>query len=81
MTGDKEMMLWRPETVQVMLKVRKLREQNVPAFFSIDTGATVYVNTFPDRAEDVQREIQGLGLETIRCWVGGPARLSDEHLF
>lgn len=81
MTGEREMLLWRPETVQVMLKVRKLREQNVPAFFSIDTGATVYVNTFPDRAEEVEREIQELGLETIRCWVGGPAKITNEHLF
>ncbi len=81
MTGDKEMFLWRPETVQVMLKVRKMREQNFPAFFSIDTGATVYVNTFPDKVEEVERQIQDIGLETIRCWVGGPARLTDEHLF
>ena len=81
MTGETEMLLWRPETLQVMLKVRKLREQNIPAFFSIDTGATVYVNTFPDRVEEVQREIQELGLETIRCWVGGPAKLTSEHLF
>ncbi len=81
MTGDKEMLLWRPETVQVMLTVRKLRERGVPAFFSIDTGATVYVNTFSDNAEEVEREIKGLGLETIRCWVGGPAKLASEHLF
>jgi len=81
MTGDKEMLLWRPETVQVILTVKRLREQGTPAFFSIDTGATVYVNTFPDNADEVEREIKSLGLETIRCWVGGPAKLASEHLF
>lgn len=81
MTGDKEMLLWRPETVQVMLMVKKMREDGIPAFFSIDTGATVYVNTFADRAEDVEKRVKELGLETIRCRVGGPAMLTDRHLF
>ncbi len=81
MTGDKEMLLWRPETVQVMLKVKKMREENIPAFFSIDTGATVYINTFPDKIEEVESQIKELGLETLRCYVGGPARLTNEHLF
>lgn len=81
MTGEREMLLWRPETVQVMLMVKKLREEGIPAFFSIDTGATVYVNTFADRAEEVEKRIKELGLETVKCWVGGPATLTDRHLF
>lgn len=81
MTGEKEMLLWRPETVQVMLKVKKMREENVPAFFSIDTGATVYINTFPDNVEEVETQVKELGLETLRCHVGGPARLTENHLF
>ena len=81
MTGEREMLLWRPETVQVMLMVKKMREEGIPAFFSIDTGATVYVNTFADRAEEVEKRVKELGLETIRCWVGGPATITDKHLF
>src|SRR3989442_1737891 len=53
----------------------------VPAFFSIDTGATVYVNTFPDRAGDVRKAIEDLGIRTIPCDVGGPARITDDHVF
>ena len=81
MTGAGEMMLWRPETLRVILAVRKMREDGVPAFFSIDTGATVYVNTTPDRGDEVEARIKELGVETIRCSVGGPARLADEPLF
>jgi mevalonate pyrophosphate decarboxylase len=81
MTGAAEMVLWQPDTLRVILAVRKLREAGVPAFFSIDTGATVYVNTFPDRADEVRRAIEELDIETIPCRVGGPARLADEHLF
>ncbi len=81
MTGTGEMVLWQPDTLRVILTVRKMREAGVPAFFSIDTGATVYVNTFPDRGEEVERRIQELGIRTFRCRVGGPARIEDEPLF
>ncbi|HKZ23241.1 MAG TPA: diphosphomevalonate decarboxylase [Thermoplasmata archaeon] len=81
MTGAGEMVLWQPDTLRVILAVRKLRDAGVPAFFSIDTGATVYVNTFPDRADEVRRAIEELTIEAIPCRVGGPARLSEDHLF
>ncbi len=95
MTGAGEMLLWRPDTLQVLLTVRRMREEGVPpagvflldggegvpAFFSIDTGATVYVNMFPDRVDEVEERLAKLGLETMRCHVGGPVRLVDEPLF
>lgn len=81
MTGVGEMVLWRPETLRVILEVRRMREEGVPAFFSIDTGATVYVNTFPDRAKEVESKIEALGIQTLPCRVGGPARIVDEPLF
>ncbi len=81
MTGVGEMVLWRPQTLQVILAVKRMREAGVPAFFSIDTGATVYVNTFPDRADEVEAQVRELGVQTIRCSVGGPAHLVDEALF
>jgi phosphomevalonate decarboxylase len=81
MTGSTEMLLWRPETMSVILKVRDMREREIPAFFSIDTGATVYVNTFPDRVKEVKAEIEDLGIETLECRVGGAATEVKEHLF
>jgi phosphomevalonate decarboxylase len=81
MTGTGEMVLWQPDTLRVILAVRRMREAGVPVFFSIDTGATVYVNTFPDRADDVRKAIDDLGIRTMPCVVGGPARITDEHVF
>lgn len=81
MTGVGEMLLWRPETLSVIMKVRTMREEGVPAFFSIDTGATVYVNTFSDRVAEVKEHLDGLGIEIIECSVGGRAKVVDEHLF
>lgn len=81
MTGVDEMMLWRPETVKVILEVRKMRSEGLPAYFSIDTGATVYVNTKPKHVREVEERIKELGIETIRCGVGGSAKLTEKHLF
>jgi len=81
MTGIDEMILWRPETVRVILEVRKMRSEGLPAFFSIDTGATVYVNTEPESVKKVEKRIRKLGIRTITCGVGGAASVVDEHLF
>jgi phosphomevalonate decarboxylase len=81
MTGAAEMVLWQPETLRVIMAVRKMRESGVPAFFSIDTGATVYVNTLPGRGSEIQARIEELGIRTIPCRVGGPAHLVDASLF
>ncbi len=81
MTSIDEMMLWRPETVKVILEVRKMREDGIPAYFSIDTGATVYVNTLPGKVKAVEKRLKSLGVDTMTCGVGGGAHLTDEHLF
>jgi phosphomevalonate decarboxylase len=81
MTSIDEMMLWRPETVKVILEVKKMRSEGLPAFFSIDTGATVYVNTKPKHVREIEGRIKDLGIETIRCGVGGCAKTTQKHLF
>ena len=80
-TGTSEMLLWRPETIKVILAVKRMREEGVPAFFSIDTGATVYVNTLPEKVDEVESRIRALGMDTLRCGVGGGARTDEGHLF
>lgn len=81
MTSVDEMLLWRPETVKVILEVRKMRTEGIPAYFSIDTGATVYVNTEPKRVDEVEARIMALGIDTLKCGVGGNAMTTEEHLF
>ncbi|MDH3365416.1 MAG: diphosphomevalonate decarboxylase [Thermoplasmata archaeon] len=81
MTGTDELILWRPETVKVILEVKRMRSEGILAHFSIDTGATVYVNTDPANVDVVEERIKSLGIGTMRCGVGGAARLTDEHLF
>ncbi|MBI0582975.1 MAG: diphosphomevalonate decarboxylase [Methanomassiliicoccus sp.] len=81
MTGADEMVLWRPETVSVILEVQAMRREGIPCYFSIDTGATVYVNTDRENLPAVRRRVAALGLDTLTCSVGGEARTVPDHLF
>ena len=81
MTGPAGWVYWQPRTLDVFETVRGLREEGVSAYFSVDTGASVYVNTTAEHAARVERAVADCGVET-RVWeVGGPARLEDDHLF
>ncbi len=81
MTGPSRRVLWRPETLTVMQEVWQMRGEGVEAHFSIDTGATVYVNCALHDVPAVEGRLRDHGLETLRCAVGGGARVVGEHLF
>lgn len=81
MTGIDKLILWRPETVKVILEVRAMRQDGIRCYFSIDTGATVYVNSHLDDIPKVKKRIEGLGIPTLECHVGDSARVVEEHLF
>lgn len=83
MTGKRGRTPWRPATVAVMHAVWALREEDVPAWFSIDTGATVYVNTLPghqDRVAERLATLEGVQ-DVLRGRVGGRAQRTTRHLF
>jgi phosphomevalonate decarboxylase len=83
MTGPAGWVYWQPETIAVFDAVRDLRDDGVPAYFSTDTGATVYVNTTAEHADAVESAVAETGVETDVWRVGGPARVLDasEALF
>jgi phosphomevalonate decarboxylase len=78
MTGPEAWIYWKPRTLEIFDAVRDLRDGGVPAYFSTDTGATVYVNTTADHASAVEEKVAETGIET-RVWeVGGPATVLSE---
>ncbi|MFB6113077.1 MAG: phosphomevalonate decarboxylase MvaD [Halodesulfurarchaeum sp.] len=83
MTGPDGWIYWQPETLSIFETVRDLRSDGVPAYFSTDTGATVYVNTVAEHVETVESAISSLGIETMVWEVGGPAEVlpPEESLF
>lgn len=78
MTGPSGWVYWRPESIAVFDTVRDLRESaDIPVYFSVDTGASVYVNTTAAHVDRVNSAVQSCDVET-RIWnVGGPARVLD----
>lgn len=83
MTGSKGRVTWRPATIAIMEVVQELRDDGVPVHFSIDTGATPYLNTTVDHEERVAnavKDIDGVS-EVLHLRPAGPAHLIDDHLF
>ncbi len=83
MTGANGHVAWQPATIEVIHAVRQLRKRGIPVWFSIDTGATAYLNTPKAHAATVASavaDIPGVS-EVLRLEPAGPARLIDDHLF
>jgi len=84
MTGPAGWVYWQPRTIEIFNAVRELREKDdVPVYFSVDTGASVYVNTTGEYVDRVESVVADCGVETTVWGVGGPARVldADEALF
>ncbi len=82
MTGKAHMILWEPETIRIIKEVKKMRNEGVPAWFSIDTGPSVFVNTFTGLAPEIEDRLRKLGFgNAISSGVGGKPFLTDHHLF
>jgi phosphomevalonate decarboxylase len=78
MTGPAGWVYWQPRTIEIFNAVRELREEGVPVYFSVDTGASVYINTTAEYVDRVEEAVADCGVDT-RVWeVGGPARVLDE---
>ncbi|APX95703.1 phosphomevalonate decarboxylase MvaD [Natronorubrum daqingense] len=84
MTGPSGWVYWQPATLSILNTVRELREEeDIPVYFSTDTGASVYVNTTEEYVDQVEEAVADCGVSTTVWDVGGPAKLLDEekHLF
>ena len=76
MTGPAGWVYWQPDTIAVFNAVRELREsEGIPAYFSTDTGASVYVNTTVDHVDTVENAVSAVGVDTDVWAVGGPAEI------
>ena len=75
MTGDNSLIIMSEDSLKIIRKVRELRGAGVKAYFSMQTGPSVFVNT-DDRGEaTVFRAIEKLGFRAYLSRVGGEAKL------
>ena len=82
MTGKSHMVLWEPDTLRVIKEVIQMRKEGISACYSIDTGPSVFINTYKENAEVVAKRLHEMGFKNaIISGVGGEPFLTDKHLF
>src|SRR5437867_1978215 len=81
MTGKLETILVSPLSIRIMDEVRRLREEeDVPVWYSLDTGPSVFSNTTPKAALKVERRMGKKAENVIPSDAGGPAEHYLRHL-
>jgi phosphomevalonate decarboxylase len=75
MTGTNRLVIMSPDTIRIITKVRELRSNTVEAYFSMQTGPSVFINTNEEDQEKVRRAINHMGYKTILSGVGKGARI------
>lgn len=73
MTGDSRLIIMTGDSLRVIERVRALRSQGRKAYFSMQTGPSVFINTTPEDQGPVLTSIKKLGLKAYPSGVGGPA--------
>lgn len=75
MTGKHGLVAYKPESILVMSEIRKMREHGLNAYFSMQTGPSVFINTYPGEMREIRRWVEGLGLKAMESKVGGEASI------
>ncbi len=70
MTGSSKLILINAESLRVIETVKRLRSEGVPAYYSMQTGPTVYVNTLPEWVDEVEKVLRDEGVLTLTSGVG-----------
>ncbi len=82
MTGKSHMVLWEPETVQIIKEVIRMRSEGIPAWYSMDTGPSVFINTYRKNSREVAGRLRDAGfVNALVSDVGRKAILTSNHLF
>ncbi|MGD0159270.1 MAG: diphosphomevalonate decarboxylase [Candidatus Bathyarchaeia archaeon] len=82
MTGKSHMVLWEPDTVRVIKEVIRMREEGLQAWYSMDTGPSVFVNTYKKNAGRIAERFNEIGFKNVQLSnVGEKPFLIGNHLF
>jgi diphosphomevalonate decarboxylase len=75
MTGKNNLIVMSGDTIRVITKVRELRSNNVEAYFSMQTGPSVFINTNEEDEKKVKKAMSTMGYRTLTSSVGREARV------
>lgn len=77
MTGGRGMLIMTEDSIRIIRKVREMRGEGVDAFFSMQTGPSVFINTTERHEGRVLAEVRRMGYRAYVSGVGPEARLVD----
>jgi len=82
-TSWPSLIYWEPVSLTVMKTVAKLREEGIPAYFTIDAGPNIHIVCFKKYVEGVKKRIDTIpGVsETIMNTASTGSHLIEDHLF
>jgi mevalonate pyrophosphate decarboxylase len=75
MTGPDRTIIMTEDSLRIINKVRQLRGDGVEAYFSMQTGPSVYINTSDRYEARVIKAIRKMGFKAYLSKVGGEAHL------
>ena len=75
MTGDSGLIIMTEDSLRIIRKVKALREEGLKAYYSMQTGPSVFINTSEEDENAVHRAITKLGYRAYLSSVGGEARI------
>ena len=75
MTGERGMVIMSEDSLRIIHKVRELRGSGIRAYFSMQTGPSVFINTDAESEAAVLRAVEKLGYRAYLSGVGGEASL------
>jgi diphosphomevalonate decarboxylase len=75
MTGEKGLVAYKPESILIMSEIRRMRQNGLNAYFSMQTGPSIFINTYPEEVKEIRKWVEELGLKAIESRVGGEVKL------
>ena len=75
MTGESGLIIMSEDSLRIIRKVRELREQGLQAYYSMQTGPSVFINTSDEDEHAIQTAMSKLGYRAYLSSVGGEARI------
>ncbi|HEV2138665.1 MAG TPA: hypothetical protein VGR53_07465 [Nitrososphaerales archaeon] len=75
MTGDSGLIIMTEDSLRIIRKVRGLRDDGKKAYYSMQTGPSVFINTSEKDEKEVFDAVTKLGYKAYYSRVGGEARI------
>jgi phosphomevalonate decarboxylase len=75
MTGESGLIVLTEDSLRIIRRIRELRDDGLRAYYSMQTGPSVFVNTTEQDEGKVFAAVRKLGYTAYRSGVGGEARI------